>query len=213
MCAPFCRSAAVVVVLATLLTGPAARADDVGDLLKGGPLVRIEVDAAGKLKQATCIADVDAPIDQVWAVLTDYRAYQFFMPRVTSLEVEQDGADTLLSLKLDTPLVTTKYTNRQHADAVTHTITIKQERGDLAGSRYQWKLAAIGNRTRVTYAGMIKNFSSLAERFEDEQQTISIGVNVVSLMATVKAVKVRAEQLQRAAPAAAPVTTAAPTLP
>ena len=184
-------------LLAAILLAPAlAHADDVGDLLHTGPLVRIETDSAGKLKQATCIADVDAPIDMVWKVLSDYESYRFFMPRMKTLDITKDGDDTLLAIKLDTPLVSTSYTNRQHPDLATHTMTVKQEKGDLSGSRYQWHLVALGDRTRIFYSGLIKNYSSLAESFEDDQQTLSIGINVVSLMATAKAVKGRAELLQ-----------------
>ncbi len=188
----------VVFVAAALLVGAGpVRADELGDLLRGGPIVRIESDSAGKLRSATCIADVDAPIDTVWKVLTDYDAYRFFMPRIKSLEVSHEGGDALLAIKLDTPLVSTSYTNRQHADAATHTINVKQVEGDLSGSHYQWRLVSLGpSRTRIFYAGIVKNYSSIAESFEDDQQTLSIGINVVSLMASAKAVKGRAEQLQ-----------------
>ena len=196
-------------VAVVTLAAASAHADDVGDLLHAGPLVRIESDSAGKLKQATCIADVDAPIDTVWKVLTDYEQYRFFMPRVKSLDISYDGVDALLAFKIDTPLVTTSYTNRQHPDPATHTVTVKQEKGDLSGSRYSWHLVSLSEgKTRIYYAGLIKNYSSIAESFEDEQQTLSIGINVVSLMASAKAVKSRAELVQHqlaSAPAAAPM--------
>jgi hypothetical protein len=193
------------IVAALLFGAVAARADDLGDLLRAGPLVRIESDASGKLKQSTCIADVDASIDLVWKVLTDYDQYRFFMPRVKSLDVAQDNGDALLSFKLDTPLVATSYTNRHHVDAATHTMTVKQEKGDLSGSRYQWHLVSLGdNKTRLYYSGLIKNYSSIAESFEDDQHTLSIGVNVVSLMATAQAVKLRSETLAKQVAAKAP---------
>jgi hypothetical protein len=58
-------------------------------------------------------------------------------------------------------------------------------------------------RARIYDSGLIKNFSPIAESFEDDQQTLSIGINVVSLMASAKAVKARSEQLQRQAKAGA----------
>ena len=202
----------VVVVVVVVVAALPARADQIGDMVKAGPLVRIESDPkTGKLKQAVCITDVDAPLETVWKVLLDYPAYKFFMPRVDKIEVVYDGKDALVSLKLDTPLVSTTYTNRMSADDVTHTISVKNEKGDLAGSRYFWRLTAVGEgRTRITYSGLIKNYSAMAESFEDEQQTLSIGINVVSLMATAKAVQARAELLHaqaQKAQAAAPATT------
>lgn len=175
-----------------------AHADDLAGFLSSGPAVRIETDSAGKLKQSVCVADIDAPIDLVWKVLTDYEQYRFFMPRIDRLDVVREGNDALLAVKLDTPLVATNYTNRMSPDAANRVINVRQVKGDLPGSRYQWKLTSLGDaRTRITYSGIIKNFSSIAESLDDEQQTLTIGINVVSLMAAVKAVETRAEGLHK----------------
>jgi len=53
--------------------------------------------------------------------------------------------------------------------------------------------------TRIYYGGVTRNFSSMAQRLEDDQQTITVGVNVVGLMAAVKAIKTRAEAVHAAA--------------
>ncbi len=191
----------VLVVAATV--APAARADELAALLSAGPLVRIETDLAGKYKEGLAIADVDAPADVVWQVLTDFSGYKGFMPRVSKCDVERDGADYLLDMKLDTPFVSTRYTNRAVVDDAARTIKIKQEKGDLKGSRYHWRVVPLadGKRTRVYYGGIVRNFSSVAESMEDDQQTITIGINVVTLMATVKAVKQRSELVAKSAPA------------
>ena len=194
--------AALLVAFASVLALHArpVRADDLAGFLASGPAVRIETDASGKLKQSVCVSDVDAPIDLVWKVLTDYEQYRFFMPRIDKLEVTREGTDALLAVKLDTPLVATSYTNRMIPDVANRVIEVRQVKGDLSGSRYRWKLTSLGEaRTRITYSGIIKNFSSVAESLDDEQQTLTIGINVVSLMAAVKAVEARAEGLHRSA--------------
>jgi carbon monoxide dehydrogenase subunit G len=202
------RLLAAALAALTALAAPAARAEDVGELLRAGPLVRIETGSDGKLRQATCIADVEAPVETVWKVLNDFESYRFFMPRIQKLEVTREGPESLVAFKLDTPIVSTSYTLRYTPDHDKKTLSVKQVKGDLAGSRYSWRVVPAGEgRARIYYSGLIKNFSSLAESFEDDQQTLSIGINVVSLMASAKAVKARAEQLQRqaaAAPAASP---------
>jgi carbon monoxide dehydrogenase subunit G len=192
--------AALLVVVA-----PAAHADELAALLGAGPLVRIETDPAGKYKEGLAIADVDAPTEVVWQVLTDFAGYKTWMPRVTKCEIERDGADYLLDMKLDTPFVSTRYTNRATVDDAARTIKIKQEKGDLKGSRYAWRVVPLadGKRTRLYYTGVVRNFSSMAEALEDDQQTVTIGINVVTLMATVKAVKQRSELVARQAPAPA----------
>jgi ribosome-associated toxin RatA of RatAB toxin-antitoxin module len=194
-----------------MLFATVAQADELSSFLSTGPAVRIETDANGKLKQSTCLADVNANVDTVWKVLTDFEQYRFFMPRIDKMKVTPEGNDFLLELKIDTPLVATSYTNKATPDLATRTIKVQQVKGDLSGSRYLWKLTPIGDsRTRISYTGIIKNFSSVAEAMEDDQQTLTIGINVVSLMAQVKAVKSRAEQMQKAMPAAAPAVATAP---
>jgi carbon monoxide dehydrogenase subunit G len=187
---------ALVVAVLVVFAGP-ARADDMSDMLKKGPMVRLETDKSGKFKGATCIIDVDAPIDLVWAVLIDYEKYIEFMPRMEKLEVKREGNDAYLAIKLDTPMVATKYTNKMTADAANHSIAAKQVDGDLDGSTYNWKLVSTASGgTRIFYSGLIKNFSSIAERFEDDAQTMTIGINIVSLVQAAKAIKQRAESVK-----------------
>jgi ribosome-associated toxin RatA of RatAB toxin-antitoxin module len=203
----------LAVLVAGAFAAP-ARADELGDLLAKGPMVRLETDSKGKFRQATCIADVNAEADLVWRVLTDYEQYLFFMPRMEKLEVTREGNDALMDTKLDTPLVATRYTNRMIPDHATKTLTVRQVKGDLSGSHYQWKVVPLSTgRSRIFYSGVVKNFSSVAESFEDDQQTLTIGINVVSLMAATKAIKERAELVSRqaAVPTAAVPTAAVPT--
>lgn len=186
-----------LLVLVLLAAAP-ARADELASLLSSGPLVRVETTADGRFKEALAIADVDAPADVVWQVLTDFEAYASFMPRMQSCVVTREGKDALLDIKLDTPLVSTRYTNRMIVDEAGRKIAVRQERGDLKGSRSAWRVVALGERrARVYYGGVVRNFSSLAESMEDDQQTLTIGINVVSLMAAIKAVKGRSEQVAK----------------
>ena len=196
---------AALLVLAALALALPTRAEDIATLLDKGPLVRVETDAKGKFRQATCIADVNADADVVWRVLMDFDQYLFFMPRMEKLEVTREGNDALMDIKLDTPLVATRYTNRMSPDHATKTLTVTQVKGDLSGSHYLWKVVPLGaGQSRILYSGVVKNFSSVAESFEDDQQTLTIGINVVSLMAATKAVKERAELAARQTAAAVP---------
>ncbi len=189
-------------LLGLLFGASGARADELGEMLTKGPLVRIETDASGKYRQSTCIADVAADADTVWRVLNDFDQYRFFMPRISKLEVTRDGNDALMDIKLNTPLVATRYTNRMSPDHANKVLTVRQVKGDLSGSHYQWRVLSLGQgRARIYYSGVVKNFSSVAESFEDEQQTLTIGINVVSLMAATRAIKERAELAVRQAAA------------
>jgi carbon monoxide dehydrogenase subunit G len=192
----------VTTLLAVTLAATSARADELAGLLAAGPLVRIETDPTGKFKEGLAIAEVDAPVDLVWKVLTDFGGYTTWMPRVEKCEVTRDGADYLMEMKIDTPLVSTRYTNRVTVDDVAKTMRIRHEKGDLKGTHYLWRVVPIGDgkRTRLYYGGVIKNFSSVAEGMEDDQQTITIGINVASLLATIKSVKLQSERVARTPP-------------
>jgi len=197
----FCsrRSAWVVCGLVSFLVSTSALADELGALLRGGPLVRVETDDTGRFKQALAIADVDAPADVVWGVLTDYPRYGEVFPRIEKLDIENDATGTLVSFVLDTPFVSTKYTHRYVENAAKRELQVNQVKGDLKGSAFTWRVTPLSDgRSRLSYGGVVKNYSSMAERFEDDQQTMTIGINVVSLVQATKAVKRRAETTARA---------------
>lgn len=189
-------AASLVVALAT-----PALADELSDLLAGGPLVRVETDENGRFKQALAIADVEAPADVVWGILVDYAAYKDVFPRIDELSVSKDAHGTLVSFELDTPIVSTSYTHRYVEDAQKRVLRVNQVKGDLKGSAFTWRVTPLSpTRSRISYGGVVKNYSSMAERFEDDQQTMTVGINVVSLVQATKSVKRRAEQLQARSP-------------
>jgi hypothetical protein len=48
-------------------------------------------------------------------------------------------------------------------------------------------------QTLIYFTTASRNFSSLAQSLEDEQQTITVGVNVSAALATVRAMKKKSE--------------------
>lgn len=194
------RRTTLAATLLLALASP-AMADDLSDLLAGGPLVRVETDDNGRFKQALAIADVDAPADVVWGVLVDYASYKDVFPRIDELSVERDAKGTLVSFELDTPIVSTNYTHRYVEDAANRVLRVNQVKGDLKGSAFTWRVTPLSpTRSRISYGGVVKNYSSMAERFEDDQQTMTVGINVVSLVQATKSVKRRAEQIHKRGP-------------
>ncbi|MEW5850564.1 MAG: SRPBCC family protein [Myxococcota bacterium] len=207
----------LLVVAAVLGAAGGVAADELTDLLRGGPVVRVEQSEAGKFKRVLAIADVEAPLAQVWEVLNSQEKFSQFMPRVKRISVRQEGPMAkAVSYVLDTPFMDTSYTLRWSPREADHTIKVEHVSGDIKGSEYEYKLVSVSpERTRVYYGGVTRNFSSMASRFEDDQQTITVGVNVTSMLAGLKAIKLRSETLwkQKKAtlPAAAP--TPAPAAP
>ena len=72
--------------------------------------------------------------------------------------------------------------------------------GDLKGSEYDWRIVSLGpEQSRIFYGGVTRNFSSMATRLEDDQQTITVGVNVVGVLAAAHP-NIRAASAQCARP-------------
>ena len=188
----------LVVAAAMCGVAASARADDLTELLKGGPVVRLEYSDKGKVKRVTAVADVYAPRQHTWDVLNAQEKYKEYMPRIKRVSVRPEGPDSkLVSYVLDTPFVDTSYTLRWKEEPG-FKMVCTQVSGDLRGSSYAWRMEELGpEHTRVFFEGITAGYSSIAQRFEDDQQTITVGINVVTQLVTVKSIKQRAEQYHR----------------
>jgi ribosome-associated toxin RatA of RatAB toxin-antitoxin module len=184
---------------------------DMSAHLSRGPMVLIEEAKGGKFGQVTAVALIDAPPPKVFEVLTDYGNYKNFVPKVTTSEVKKrTPKEVEARFVLDVPGPDTDYTVKYTLDAEALTITGAWAGGDLKGSRWSWKLEALPEgKTLMTASASVQNFSALAQSIEDDAQTVTVGINVTSILTATKAIKRHAEELQRdppkpmAAPAAA----------
>ena len=99
-------------------------------------------------------AEIDAPIDEVWAIVEDVVSapdWQGGLIAVTPLETDDEGRPTLVESKSDIKVrhVTTKV---RFSYAGPDKLSWKQEKGDLKSVEGSWKLDDLGDgRTRATY--------------------------------------------------------------
>lgn len=186
-----------------------ARAEDqsLDALLKKGPVVLIEWDDEGRFKQATGVIAVDRPASVAWALATDFAAFKDFLPKVLLSEVEMlpDAADGRrqadVTIRIDAPGPDPKYTFRYLLDDSKLEMKAHWVKGDLKGSHASWRIVPQGpDRALAYYTNASKNFSRFAQAIEDDQQTITVGINVSAVIATLKALKRRVESV---APSAA----------
>lgn len=185
-------------LLVTVFVASSAMAQtDLKPLLDRGPLVLVEEGSGGKFGQATAIAYVAAPPEKVFQTAMDMAKYTEFVPKVSTSEVtptEGKPNEFDAHFVLDVPGPDTDYTIHFVKDDAKREAKGTWLKGDLKGSKWVWKVekAADGNSV-VTHTLVIKNFSSLLSSVDDEQQTMTVGVNVSSALAAIKAVKHRAE--------------------
>lgn len=174
----------------------AARAQDLMALLVDGPVMVVKKDAKGKFEQATAVIDVKAPPAKVWDVVTNFSAYRYFMPKVEKSEqslVAPNQLDVLY--EIDVPLSNAKYVIHYDLDPAKMVAKGRWLKGDLEGTRSEWRIIPYKDESLVYFTTATLHFNALAQRFEDSQQTITIGVNVVAALTTVTAIKKRTEGL------------------
>jgi carbon monoxide dehydrogenase subunit G len=99
-------------------------------------------------------ADIDAPIDQVWALVADVEKapdWQGGMNGMEALERDDEGRATLCEAETDAKVRTVKSIVRFSYDDPT-TLSWSQEKGELKAVDGRWELEDLGGeRTRATY--------------------------------------------------------------
>lgn len=167
-------------------------------LLADGPVLTVKQSGEGKFVYASALVQINAPVDLVWQVILDLDHYCDFMPRVVYSKIQSksnDGREITVKFEINVLLVNQRYTLKYTIDPEKKNIHITQIAGDLRGSFWEWRLTPNAKGTLVRYIGATKNYSALLQKFEDEQQTITVGVNVSSVMTVTRTIKKRAEKL------------------
>jgi len=210
-------AAAALAVLLVAVPGRAegsadGRADELTELLKKGPMARVDTDKNGRFDAVLSVVDVDAPAEDLWRALTAFDSYRCFMPRISSVGVRRgDDGGILVDWAIDTPLVATKYTNTVTVNDGTMTMTARTIVGDMVGSHYEWRVVKLSSSTcRMFHGAWPRSYAAIVSTLDDDQQTLTIGVSVGSVFSTTRALKARAEQLARNRPMQPTATIRAP---
>jgi ribosome-associated toxin RatA of RatAB toxin-antitoxin module len=100
-------------------------------------------------------ADIEAPLEEVWAAVEDVPAAPGWQGGVNAMEVlerDDQGRAVLCEVDNDAKVRTVKSTVRFRYDAPTR-LSWRQEKGDLKSVEGSWELEDLGGgRTRATYA-------------------------------------------------------------
>jgi ribosome-associated toxin RatA of RatAB toxin-antitoxin module len=177
--------------LALLLLAQAPSGDLLTPMLSKGPLALVEQTKDGKFSQATAVVMVNAPVDKVYEAVLQQEKFKDYMPKVLTSEVTGSNAKGFdIRLVLDVPGPDTDYTIHYARDDEKHVLKGTWKKGDLKDSKWEWRMEPTADgKTLLFHQLTVKNFSSILSGLEDEQQTITVGVNVASAIAATKAVK------------------------
>lgn len=166
-------------------------------LLQRGPVVQVEADDEGRFVQARAMIVVDAPPSHVFGVLRDMERYREFMPRVVQSDVahHSGGGGFDVRFVYDLPGPDTDYTARMSVDEGARRVSGTWVQGDLRGSVWTWRVERYGEgQSLLVHSLRVENFSPLLRQLEDDQQTVTVGLNVANALVTVKAIKRRSEE-------------------
>jgi hypothetical protein len=149
----------------------------------------------------------------VWETLLKMDDYKNFMPKVELSEISnRDEAKGEFDVHyiIEVPGPDTDYTIRFVRNDKEMTLTGKWIKGDLKGSRWFWKVQpGPGGKTLLSQSVQVKNFSALLQNVEDDQQTITLGINVGSAVVVTGSLKRHIETRLAASKGAAAVPGAA----
>ena len=102
----------------------------------------------------TASAEIDAPLDEVWAVVEDVLSapdWQGGLVGISAIETDDQGRPTLVESENDIKVRTVKTKVRFAYDGPTR-LSWKQEKGDLKSVEGSWDLEDLGGgRTKATY--------------------------------------------------------------
>lgn len=175
-----------------LLSLALAAPPSVDSLLGRGELTLLETWPDGRLKAATAIARVDQPVEAVWARLTDWDAYERWMPQVaesTLVSQEADAAVVDWTLAVVGPNI--RFRARYALDAEARTVKGEQVSGALRGSTWEWRLEPAGAATIVyrTVCSNVVETNWIVSQVEDEHHTLDYGINVATGIIEVRGLK------------------------
>jgi ribosome-associated toxin RatA of RatAB toxin-antitoxin module len=173
-------------------------APDMMELLGKGPLVLVESNPAGKFESATAIALIQRSSEEVWRVASDFGSHKSFMPKLVGSAAKALGPNCVevrFEVAIPFPGRNERYTFRFDLEPEKLEINGRWSEGALRDSFTKWRIVPHGPSQSLLYlTTATRNFSKIVAAIEDAQQTVTIGLNVSTALAVVKAVKQRVER-------------------
>ena len=167
-------------------------------MLDKGPLITINRDVQNEFESITTYALISAPLSYVWDTVLKIEDYARHMPRMVKSEVVERNADNtevIAEFEVRTFMNNTNYTLRYRIDDTNRTIAIDHHSGALKDSRWHWEFQAHGEDTIIICTGASKNLSVFIKAIDDSTQTLTIGINISSMLANISYIKEQSELL------------------
>jgi ribosome-associated toxin RatA of RatAB toxin-antitoxin module len=171
---------------------------DLEHMLDQGPLITINRDNDDKFESITTYTLVSAPLQYVWDTMLNIEDYARHMPRMVKSKVVKRNADNteiIAEFEVRTFLNNTNYTLKYRIDHIGRTITIDHHSGALKDSRWHWSFQPESEATVIICTGGSKHLSGFIKIIDDHTQTLTVGINISSMLANIHYIKERSELL------------------
>ena len=176
-------------------------------LLRSGSLLLVRQNPDGSLKEVLSGGLVSAPVDLVWATLTDFERYPEFMPKTLKMQVLEKRSpkewitEQTVEVIISVFKVKLTYQHQQTLEPPNQ-IRFRHVSGDLSGTFGGWDLvpAGAGRQTMVFYT-LYSNLMALpwpVGAILKAEPDFMTAVNVTTGLLVVKAVKEEVEKRARA---------------
>lgn len=171
-------------------------------LLKQGSLVLVKQNADLTLHHVTAGQLVDAPLDAVWATITDLAGYSKYVPQTEGIKILSRSDDNHLLVEQSVKLKIWHLPSINIKNQLTHElqpprrIRFKQVSGDLPGTWGGWDLVPVGAQTMLFYT-LYSNLTEvgwgLGAIFIAEPDYMA-GINATTALTVARAIKQEAER-------------------
>ncbi len=171
-------------------------------LLDQGAMIVVRQNEDMTLVNVTAGQLVDAPLDTVWEVVTDFENYPEFMPQTSKQVVKKRHADDLIVVEQTIDVKIWRLPSVGITYQLAQELTPKRRvrfwhiDGDLYGTYGGWDLVSAGDKTMAFYT-LYSNLTALGwglGSIFESQPDFMAGVNVTTAMMVAKAVKEEAER-------------------
>lgn len=124
------------------------------------------------IKDVKASVTINAPVNTVWKVLTDYNHFTSFMPGIKGFSILQNqGSNKIASIKLDVSALAKPFNYRASIIENTQakTITMKRTSGDFNYLVLSYTLKPVdnGNKTLLSYSLQIDHGAGIPGSFAD----------------------------------------------
>ena len=167
-------------------------------LLERGQVALVESFHDGRLRQANLLSYVYVPEEKFYKILTTPAEFATFVPGLKKSEVKSDdGRTCVYDLEIKVPVLPNiEYTTRMLREPEHERVRQTCIKGDARGSVYGWDLSVVNpSQTLAIYQlnGQLRKQSWLFKKMIESEPFFEHGVNVSVALATMMAMRGRAE--------------------